>query len=157
MVVVSLFWLLFFYIIYIRCSMIYYMAGVWDLFHVGHLKAIKMAREIAGKDFLIIGVVSDEHAKDYKNKNPFISFKHRFQLIKELPYADKVVKQEVQFDISHMKRLGVNEVLLGDDWKENNPPHLQKMRECVKVTFIPRMKEISTSLIIKALNRRAGL
>lgn len=130
---------------------VYYIAGVWDLFHIGHLRAIKKAREIAGKDFLIIGVVSDEHAKDYKNKKPFVSFEHRFRLIEELPYADKVVRQDVQFDISHMRQLGVDEVLLGEDWKRKNPPHFQKMQKVIKVSFIPRTRDISSSLIKKRI------
>lgn len=129
----------------------YYMAGVWDLFHIGHLRAIKKAREIAGDNFLILGVVADEHAKDYKNKYPFVSFEHRFQLIEELPYADMVAKQTIQFDIFQMKQLGVDVVLLGEDWKEKNPSHLQKMKKFIQVTFISRTEGISTTSIIKEL------
>ena len=131
---------------------VYYMAGVWDMFHIGHLNAIKAARKIADSNILIIGVVSDESAHEYKWE-PIISYEQRAQIIEGLKYPDIVVEQKVQFCIKHMRELNVDEVLIGDDWKEKNPLHFQKMQEVIKVSFIPRTKGISSSLIKRRITK----
>jgi len=68
-----------------------YMDGVFDLFHVGHLEAIKKAREIAGKNGkVIIGVVSDEDVKSYK-RQPIINEKDRVEIISNIKMVDQVI------------------------------------------------------------------
>jgi len=124
-----------------------YIAGVWDLFHIGHLRAIKLARARAGNNRLVVGVVSDEHAFGYKGVAPVIPYEQRREIIKALKLADSVVRQDVQFDANHMKSLSVGMVFLGDNWKELMPGHLKKMMETVDVEFIPTTSDVSTSLI----------
>ena len=136
---------------------VYYMAGVWDLFHVGHLNALIKARKEVGDNILIIGVVSDESAFGYKKEYPIIPFIDRMAIIQALTIPDKVVIQHIQFDIEHMKSLKVDEVLLGEDWADKNPSHLKKMMLVIPVTYIPRTKGISTTEIKKEINKRSKL
>lgn len=125
----------------------YYIAGVWDLFHVGHLRALQRARQIAGQDKLIVAVVSDSHCKQYKKAYPVIPLNQRIEIVKSLNLADEVVIQEKQFDIEHMKSLNIDEVILGQNWQNKMPPHLQAMMKEVKVTFIPTTPDITTTMI----------
>jgi len=126
---------------------VYYSAGVWDLFHIGHLNAIRKAREIAKSGTLIIGVSTDELAKRYKGEFPIIPYEQRRAIIESLIYPDQIVTQTRQFDREKMKELGVDVVLMGEDWKEKMPPHLKKLTLLVKVIYLPRPKGINTTEI----------
>ena len=55
--------------------------GVFDLFHYGHLRALKKAQSLGNK--LIIGVFTDRVATEFKRK-PIVNEKDRYILIKEL-------------------------------------------------------------------------
>jgi len=65
-----------------------YMDGVFDLFHRGHLEAIKKCRTFG--DIIIIGVVSDESCMTYKRK-PIINEDDRVEIIKNLKDVDEIV------------------------------------------------------------------
>jgi len=130
-----------------------YIAGVWDLFHVGHLRAIKRAWELAGLRQLIVGVVTDEHALEYKGAKPVIPYRQRFEIIDSLWYPSRVVPQTKQFSVEHMKSLDVNTVFLGKDWKDKMPLHLKRMMSDIEVIFIPRTSSISTTEIIEKIKR----
>ena len=65
-----------------------YMDGVFDLFHIGHLEAIKKCKEFG--DIIIIGVISDLDASSYK-RNPIINEIDRVKIISALKLVDKVI------------------------------------------------------------------
>lgn len=64
-----------------------YVAGVFDLFHVGHLNILKRARENC--DFLLVGVVSDAQAASNKTHSPYINEKDRLEIVAACRYVDK--------------------------------------------------------------------
>jgi len=68
-----------------------YMDGVFDLFHRGHLEAIKKVKKEAGIDGIVmIGVVSDKDAKSYK-RWPIISETDRVEIISNVKDVDEVI------------------------------------------------------------------
>ncbi|WP_286173511.1 MULTISPECIES: adenylyltransferase/cytidyltransferase family protein [Clostridia] len=73
-----------------------YIAGVFDLFHIGHLNMFKRAKEQC--DYLIVGVVTDEGVRNYKKADPYIPFHERIELVRSCKYVDKAV--EIPFHYS---------------------------------------------------------
>ena len=65
-----------------------YMDGVFDLFHVGHLEAIRQCAALG--DRVIIGVTGDEDAAGYK-RPPIISQENRVAVVEALKEVDQVV------------------------------------------------------------------
>ncbi len=66
---------------------IVFAAGVFDLFHIGHLNLLERARDLGSR--LIVGVLSDDAAAAYKPR-PVISFEQRVRIVAALKCVDEV-------------------------------------------------------------------
>ena len=66
-----------------------YIAGVFDLYHIGHLNMFRRAKEQC--DYLIVGVVTDEGVRLKKGVEPFVPFEERVEMVKSCRYVDEVV------------------------------------------------------------------
>jgi len=69
--------------------------GGFDPLHSGHIKYFKAAKELG--DMLVVGVNSDEWLTRKKGR-PFMPFKERIAIIKELSIVDKVISFDDQDD-----------------------------------------------------------
>jgi len=67
-----------------------YIAGVFDLFHIGHLNLLKRAKSQC--DYLIVGVVSDEGVIRDKKTSPYIPFVERLEIVQSCQYVDEAVE-----------------------------------------------------------------
>lgn len=67
-----------------------YIAGVFDLYHIGHLNLLRRAKEQC--DYLIVGVVTDEGVRKNKNRNTYVPFEERIELVRSCKYVDEAVK-----------------------------------------------------------------
>lgn len=73
-----------------------YMDGVFDLFHYGHIRAIKQCREIGEKEnndkkcTVIIGLIADDDVATYK-RIPIFSLKERAEIIGNIKDVDEVI------------------------------------------------------------------
>jgi len=65
-----------------------YTDGIFDLFHIGHLRAITQCAQLGDK--VIIGVTSDLDAASYK-RPPIISEQHRIEILSSLRYVNQVI------------------------------------------------------------------
>lgn len=130
-----------------------YTAGVYDLFHVGHLNLLKNAKSLC--DHLIVGVTSDELVK-YKGKTSVIPFSERLQIVRSIKYVDTVVGQ---YDLDKYKaweKLKFNRIFVGDDWlgsKEWNE-YEKKFKEIgVEVIYFPYTLGTSSTIITDILKK----
>lgn len=128
-----------------------YTAGVYDLFHVGHLKLLKNAKGMCDK--LVVGVTVDELVK-YKGKEAMIPYEDRSEIVRSCKYVDAVVPQADMDKLTMCKKLGASYLFVGDDWygteKWNN--YEKEFKEAgIKIVYFPYTKGISSTQIRKAL------
>ena len=67
------------------------MDGVFDLFHIGHLEAIRQCASLG--DEVVVGVTGDDDAASYK-RPPIISQAHRAALVAALKEVLEIVISE---------------------------------------------------------------
>jgi glycerol-3-phosphate cytidylyltransferase len=124
-----------------------YTAGVFDLFHIGHLNLLRNAKSMC--DRLIVGVSTDELV-GYKFKKAVIPFTERMEIVLAIEFVDAVVPQENMDKMAMWKRLKFDIMFVGDDWYET--PNWEKFEAefgevGVKVVYFPYTKGTSSSKI----------
>lgn len=128
-----------------------YTTGVYDMFHIGHLKLLQNAKGMCDK--LIVGVTTDELAT-YKGKVPIIPYEDREEIIKNIKCVDAVVPQKNMDKVEMCKRLKANYLFVGDDWynteKWKNYENELKKIGC-KVIYFPYTDKISSSKLREVL------
>lgn len=63
--------------------------GVFDLFHIGHLRLLKRSSKIFNK--VVAAVHPDNVVLQYKGKLPVIPYEHRLEIVKSCKYVDDVI------------------------------------------------------------------
>jgi cytidyltransferase-like protein len=124
-----------------------------DLFHFGHVNALKTAASYG--DYLVVGVHSDETIGSYK-KQPIMSMAERVAVIESCKYVDEVIKDAPlkiteEFLIKHT----IDKVCIVDNRQKEETESMYLVPIKLDKTIVfPYTKEISTSLII---NRIRGI
>lgn len=129
-----------------------YTAGVYDLFHVGHLNLLKNAKGMCDK--LVVGVTVDELVK-YKGKEAMIPFEDRVEMVRSCRYVDAVVPQYDMDKLTACKKLGASYLFVGDDWYGTEKwQNYEKefVKEGIKIIYFPYTQGISSTRIREALN-----
>ena len=68
-----------------------YVDGIWDLFHIGHVKHFMELKNLDNKNnFLIVGIISDKVAEGYK-RTPIYNEEHRKIWIESCKYVDEII------------------------------------------------------------------
>ena len=129
--------------------------GVFDLFHVGHLRLIRRAS--ARCRFLRIGVLSDELVEKYKNKRPVIPLEERMEILSAIRGVDEVVPiTDEPSRLIEWNRRPFDCFFSGDDYRGN--PYWEWEREELRklgadIVFFPYTKEQSTTSIRKTIGK----
>ena len=128
-----------------------YTAGVYDLFHIGHLRLLRNAKAMCDK--LIVGVSTDELVA-YKYKKAVIPFAERIEIIQSIRFVDAVIPQENMDKIEAWKKLKFDVMFVGDDWYQS-----EKWKEFdekfaqvgVRIVYFPYTKGTSSTMLNEAL------
>lgn len=136
-----------------RGEVIGYTTGVFDLFHVGHLRLLEKAKNKC--DYLIVGV-SIDNLVSYKYKKAVIPFKERIEIVRSIKYVDEALPQKSMNKMEAWERLKFNIMFVGDDWKgskkwKDYEQQFQKIG--VKIIYFPYTKGVSSTLINDTLSK----
>lgn len=134
-------------------SIIGYTSGVFDLFHVGHVRILKKSKSLC--DRLIVAVSTDNLVKKYKNKYPIIPQKERIEVVKNNKYVDYVITQNSLNKFLSWKKLKYDVMFVGDDWyatKKWKDIDREFKKLGVKIIYLPYTKGTSSTKINKILN-----
>ena len=128
-----------------------YAAGVFDLFHIGHLNLLKNAKSMCDK--LIIGVTTDDLVL-YKGKKAIIPFQDRLEIVRSIKYVDAAIPQKDMDKKNMCMKLGASILFVGDDWynTEKWRKYENELYECgIKVIYFPYTEGISSTKISSIL------
>lgn len=134
--------------------------GVFDLFHVGHLRYLEYSKKQG--DFLIVGVLGDESCLIIKNKKPIISQNQRMEIVQSLKCVNSVVclpdenilKDELKL-LKWINNLNINVVVVSNEWKgsskwEKREPLFKQ--NGIDIIYAPHTNGISTTEIIDKIS-----
>ena len=131
--------------------MIGYTAGVYDLFHIGHLNLLKNAKGMCDK--LVVGVTTDDLVT-YKGKRALIPFEDRIEIVRSIKYVDAAVPQYDMDKLTACKKLGAQILFVGDDWygTEKWADYEKEFEENgIRIVYFPYTKGVSSTIISKTL------
>ena len=130
-----------------------YTAGVFDLFHIGHLNILKRAKEHC--DYLVVGVTVDELVS-YKNKKCVIPYEERVEIVRAIKYVDEAVPQTSMDKMKAWENIHFDVMFVGDDWKGTekwNAYEKQFQEVGVEIVYFPYTKGVSSTLLNQVLNK----
>lgn len=125
-----------------------YVAGVFDLFHIGHLNIIKNAKELC--DYLIVGVVSDKGAIEKNKKDLVVPFDERIEIVRSCKYVDEAVEIPFKYSSTYYayRKYHFDIQISGDDHKLD--PYWISVKNDLKalgsdIVYFPYTKQTSTT------------
>ena len=125
-----------------------YTQGVFDMFHIGHLRLINHAKEQC--EYLIVGVNSDKLVKQYKKKTPIINESDRSEIVRNLKAVDKSEIVDTLDKVEIYKNLSFDAIFIGDDWK-GNERWTQTERDLavynIPVIYLPHTPNVSSTIL----------
>lgn len=128
-----------------------YTTGVFDLFHIGHLRLLERAKNYCDK--LTVGVTTDDLAS-YKKRNPVIPFEDRIEIVKACKYVDVAIPQTSLDKLEAHARLKFNILFVGDDWfntKSWNSWDSELQSRGATVLYLPYSGNVSSTSIAENL------
>lgn len=123
-----------------------YIDGIFDMFHRGHLEALRKAKTLRNDVHLIVGIVGDEDAKEYK-RDPLFNEEDRYQIISSLKCVDQVIfPAPLIVTKSFLSKYKIDIVTHGFSNKEDYNKQKDFYKECSDIfEMIPYYSHASTT------------
>lgn len=124
-------------------------AGVFDLFHLGHLILFENCKKMCSH--LIVGICDDDYVRNIKHKEPIFSLEERVRIVSALKCVDEVVVvsfEEVDDKMLALEKFKFDVLFSGDDWK-GSERYLKTEKQFAKlgvsIEYLPYTKTVSTT------------
>lgn len=118
--------------------------GVFDLFHIGHLRLLQRAASLG--DRLVVGIHPDEVVRQYK-RQPMIPFEQRIEIVRALPMVSHVFAAQLEYDEEFYRTHQIALHCQGDD----QFGYCQVARRLGIFRELGRTPEVDTTLIIERI------
>lgn len=95
-----------------------FVAGMFDLFHIGHLDMLRLAKEQC--EYLIVAVGTDDFYRWRKKREPVMSYDERREIVAAIRYVNEVVPETdldkiAAYNAWHFDAMFVSEDHKGED------------------------------------------
>lgn len=127
--------------------------GVFDLFHVGHLRYLQHVR--ARCERLEVWVAADAVVAGRKGAAPLVPENERMELLRGLGWVDDVhllphSLDDTERTVERFMARGIERVFIGDDWR--GTPRWQRLEPClaelrIELVWVVRTEGVSTTRI----------
>ncbi|MEZ3473936.1 MAG: Gfo/Idh/MocA family oxidoreductase [Lachnospiraceae bacterium] len=116
--------------------------GTFDLFHEGHYRLLKRAKELG--DYLIVGVTTEKYDMERGKLNVVDSLMTRIENVKKSGFVDEVIIEEtVGQKISDVQKYHIDIFAIGSDWMGA----FDYISDYCKVIYLERTKNISSTML----------
>ncbi len=127
--------------------------GVFDYFHLGHLRLFKQCKKEA--DYLIVGIQQDEYVSRFKNNSKLLySLDERIEILESLKIVDEVFSYKI-LDTEVLASVEFDILALGEDHVGERFDLLTKW--CIyngkKVVRLKRTEGISSTEIKEQISK----
>lgn len=116
--------------------------GTYDLFHEGHYRLLKRAKELG--DYLIVGVTTENYDKARGKLGVVDSLMTRIENVRKTGFADEIIIEETQGQkFSDIKKYGIDIFTVGSDWTGA----FDYLSDYCKVVYLERTRDISSTML----------
>jgi glycerol-3-phosphate cytidylyltransferase len=132
-----------------------YAPGVYDLFHVGHLRLLTRARRHC--EHLVVGAVGDLVAARMKGRVPVVPLEERMEILRGLRVVDAVIEDPSEDKTRAWHTVHFDVLFKGDDWA--GTPRGDQLEAAmaqlgVRVVYLPYTHTVSSTELIETAARR---
>ena len=115
--------------------------GTFDMFHEGHYKLLKRAKELG--DYLIVGITTEQYDEARGKLNVVDSLITRIDNVRATGFVDEVVVEDhVGQKIEDIKRFSIDVFTVGSDWDGQ----FDYLKEYCEVVYLERTRNVSSTI-----------
>ncbi len=116
--------------------------GTFDLFHEGHYKLLKRAKELG--DYLIVGVTTETYDRSRGKLNVVDDLMTRIENVRKTGFADEIIIEEtIGQKVSDVLKYKIDIFTVGSDWTGV----FDYMKEYCEVVYLERTKNVSSTML----------
>lgn len=116
--------------------------GSFDLFHEGHYRLLKRAKELG--DYLIVGVTTEQYDESRGKLNVVDSLMARIEHVRQTGFADEIIIEDhIGQKLEDILKYNVDIFTVGTDWIGK----FDYLEQYCKVVYLERTKDVSSTLL----------